>query len=57
MKEYNVYALDLDKVETLEDCKKILQYLCSIVIKPTEKGMTYAGFETVKDYFRSDAIS
>lgn len=43
--------LNMDKVETLEDCKKILSFLCDRVLYPIPEGVEYKGFSEVKQYF------
>ena len=48
---YKQHILNTDKVETLEDCKKILRYLCYITIKPLPQGVEYQGFSEVEKYF------
>lgn len=45
------YKLNLDKVTSLDDCKKILKFLCDLTIEPIPKGYTYVGFDKVKEYF------
>lgn len=49
---YYTPKLNLDKVETVDDCKKILKFLCDF-LKPIEEGITYKGFDEVKEYFDS----
>lgn len=46
------YELDVDKIKSIDDCKKILKFLCDLGIKPTPIGCTYEGFEDVKEYFK-----
>lgn len=46
-------VLDTDKVENLEDCKKILSFLCKRVLTPITEGVTYTGFDEVERYFRN----
>lgn len=48
---YKRYELNLDKIESLEDCKKILKFLCEMHIKPLPKGTEYCGFSDVEKYF------
>ena len=48
---YRQYKLNLDKVNTVDDCKKILKFLCGLAIKPLPKGVEYGGFSEVSDYF------
>ena len=43
--------LNLDKVNSLEDCKKILNFLYDQTIKPLPEGIEYKGFSEVKEYF------
>ena len=48
---YRQYELNLDKVNTMDDCKKILKFLCQLIIKPLPEGVEYGGFSEVSDYF------
>jgi hypothetical protein len=48
---YRQYKLNLDKVNTVDDCKKILKFLCGLAIKPLSEGVEYGGFSEVSDYF------
>ena len=48
---YNLHILNTDKIENLEDCKKILKFLCEITIKPLPAGIEYNAFSDVKQYF------
>lgn len=50
-KIYKQHELNLDKVESLEDCKKILKFLCGLSIKPVPLGVEYNGFSEVDKYF------
>ncbi len=50
--EWKSYELDLDKVESLEDCKKILKFLCGITMKPMPSNVEYGGFDEVREYFK-----
>lgn len=45
------YELNLEKINSIDDCKKILKFLCNLTIKPTSEGVSYNGFEEVKRYF------
>ena len=47
------YELNLDKVNTVDDCKKILKFLCRLAIEPTSEGIKYNGFEEVREYFET----
>lgn len=49
---WKYYELDLDKVESVEDCKKILKFLCSITMKPMPNNIEYGGFDEVREYFK-----
>lgn len=49
---YRVYELDLDKVNSIEDCKKILKFLCKSTLSPNKIGFEYSGFEDVEEYFK-----
>lgn len=44
--------LDVDKVENLDDCKKILRFLCNYILQPIPEGVEYIGFAEVKEYFK-----
>lgn len=48
---YRQYELNLDKVNSVDDCKKILKFLCGLAIKPLPDGVEYGGFSEVSDYF------
>lgn len=48
---YKYHILNLDKIENLEDCKKILKFLCELSIKPLPQGIEYGGFSEVEKYF------
>lgn len=51
LETYRVHQLNLDKINTVDDCKKILKFLCDRFIKPLPDGVEYGGFSEVKDYF------
>lgn len=51
LETYHVYELNLDKVNTVDDCKKILKFLCGLSIKPLPDGVEYGGFSEVSNYF------
>lgn len=44
-------VLNTDEIKNLDDCKKILSFLCVNALKPIPEGLTYIGFNEVKDYF------
>lgn len=48
---YKYYNLNLDKVNTVDDCKKILKFLCQMTIKPLPSDLEYGGFSEVSEYF------
>lgn len=48
---YKYHILNLNKIENLEDCKKILKFLCELSIKPLPQGIEYGGFSEVEKYF------
>lgn len=48
---YKQHILNLDKIENLEECKKILKFLCGLSIKPIPHGIEYVGFSEVEKYF------
>ena len=49
---YKKYELNLDKVNSLDDCKKILKFLCDRTLKPLPEGIAYNGFNEVEEYFK-----
>ena len=49
---YKRPRLDVDKIENMEDCKKILKFLCDVTIPPLPDGVTYGGFGAVEQYFK-----
>ena len=53
---YRHYELNLNKVKSLDDCKKILHFLCRHTLKPIRGDLTYGGFSEVKEYFEADEI-
>ena len=34
LETYHTHELNLDKINTVDDCKKILKFLCDLFIKP-----------------------
>lgn len=52
LKTCRFYELDLEKINSIDDCKKILKFLCNLTLKPMPKDITYAGFEEVEQYFK-----
>ena len=52
LKTCRFYELDLEKINSIDDCKKILKFLCSLALKPTSEGVSYNGFEEVEQYFK-----
>lgn len=48
---YNLHILNTDKIKDLEDCKKILKFLCALIVKPLPEGIEYNAFSNVKQYF------
>lgn len=48
---YKTHSLRTDKIENLDDCKKILKFLCDRLIKPLPEGIEYGGFSEVEKYF------
>lgn len=50
---YKQYKLNLDKVDSIDDCKNILKFLCGLAIKPLPDGVEYGGFGEVREYFES----
>ena len=53
---YKHYELNLNKVKSLDDCKKILHFLCRHTLKPIRGDLTYGGFSEVEEYFKTDEI-
>ena len=51
LKTYHLYELNLDKINTVDDCKKILKFLCDLSIKPLPDGIEYGGYSEVSNYF------
>lgn len=51
METYKQHILNTDKIENLEDCKKILKFLCGLSIKLLPQGIEYGGFSEVEKYF------
>lgn len=56
IEEYCYYKpeLDLDKVQTIEDCKKLLKFIYECNFQPIQKGRVYRGFKEVKEYFKGE---
>lgn len=48
---YKKHILNTDKIKDLEDCKKLLKFLCNLSVKPLPRGVEYNGFSEVKEYF------
>ena len=48
---YHQHTLNPDKIKSLDDCIKILSFLCQLTIKPLPEGTDYARFSAVKEYF------
>lgn len=51
LETYHTHELNLDKINTVDDCKKILKFLCDLFIKPIPYGVEYGGFSEVSNYF------
>lgn len=49
--EYKQYELNLDKISSIDDCKKILKFLCELIVKPLPANVEYGGFSEVSEYF------
>ena len=49
---YRIFELDPDKIESVDDCKKILKFLCSQILSPLKEGLVYNGFDEVEKYFK-----
>ena len=48
---HKCYELNLDKINSIDDCKKILKFLCELTIKPLPSDIEYVGFDEVSEYF------
>ena len=48
---YKYYELNLDRINSVDDCKKILKFLCELTIKPLPSDIEYGGFSEVSKYF------
>lgn len=48
---YTAHTLNTDKIKDLEDCKKLLKFLCDLSVKPLLRDVEYNGFLEVKEYF------
>lgn len=48
---YIRHDLNINKVKNLDDCKKILKFLCDLSIRPLPSGIEYGGFGEVEKYF------
>lgn len=48
---YIQHELNTDTINNLDDCKKILKFLCKLVIKPQLENVEYHGFSEVRQYF------
>ena len=52
IENYKTYELDFNKINSIEDCKKILNFLCKHTLKPHTIGWAYDGFGDVEEYFK-----
>lgn len=50
------HVLNTDKIKTLDDCKKILKFLCNHSINPLPKGIEYGDFSEVEKYFDQEDV-
>ncbi len=48
---YKNYQLNLDKINSVDDCKKLIKFLCNLTIKPLPSNCEYNGFDDVREYF------
>lgn len=48
---YRNYQLNLDKINSVDDCKKLIKFLCNLTIKPLPSGCEYNDFDDVREYF------
>ncbi len=51
MTTYKNYQLNLDKINSVDDCKKLIKFLCNLTIKPLPSGCEYNDFDDVREYF------
>lgn len=49
--EYRTPVLDTTKITSVEDCAKVLKFLCQLKLGPIPSGFTYSNFEEVEQYF------
>ena len=52
LKTCRFYELDLEKIDSIDDCKKILKFLCDMILEHQPEGVAYNGFEEVEQYFK-----
>lgn len=51
---HHTYELNVDKINTVDDCKKVIKFLCDLTMSqlpPLPEGMEYRGFSEVSNYF------
>lgn len=48
---YKKYQLNLDKINSVNDCKKLIKFLCNLTIKPLPSDCEYNDFDDVREYF------
>ncbi len=48
---YKNYQLNLDKINSVDDCKKLIKFLCNLTIKPLPSDCEYNDFDDVREYF------
>lgn len=54
LKKRHTYELNVDKINTVDDCKKILKFLCDLTmgqLPSLPEGIEYGGFSEVSNYF------
>lgn len=51
LETYHIHELNLGKINTIDDCKKILKFLCDLSIRSLPDGIEYGGFSEVSNYF------
>lgn len=52
LETYRCFDLNLDKINSIDDCKKLLNFLCKQVLGPIRSDLVYNGFSEVEDYFK-----
>ena len=51
--KYNTYySLNIDKINTIDDCKKVIKFLSDLTVKPLPDGVGYSGFNIVEEFYK-----